>query len=77
VTALYVVCLPACTRLVLSTAGSWAACGVAPLIDRERRVGCSMDSSCELLSSLKILQAGPFTAAKCPVTLREASASSG
>ena len=29
-----------------------AACGVAPLIDRERRVGCSMDSSCELLSSL-------------------------
>jgi hypothetical protein len=29
-----------------------AACGVAPLVDRERRVGCSMDSSCELLSSL-------------------------
>ena len=51
-TALYVVCLPACTRLVLSTAGSWAACGVAPLIDRERRVGCSMDSLCELLRSL-------------------------
>ena len=30
----------------------WAACGVAPLVDRERRVGCSMDSSCELLRSL-------------------------
>jgi hypothetical protein len=29
-----------------------AACGVAPLVDRERRAGCSMDSSCELLSSL-------------------------
>jgi hypothetical protein len=29
-----------------------AACGVAPLVDRERRVGCSMDSSCELLSPL-------------------------
>jgi hypothetical protein len=26
--------------------------GFAPLIDRERRVGCSMDSSCELLNSL-------------------------
>jgi hypothetical protein len=25
---------------------------VAPLVDRERRVGCSMDSSCELLCSL-------------------------
>ena len=29
-----------------------AACGVAPLVDRQRRVGCSMDSSCELLRSL-------------------------
>ena len=26
--------------------------GVAPFIDRETRVGCSVDSSCELLRSL-------------------------
>ena len=31
---------------------SWATLWVAPLVDRERRVGCSMDSSCELLRSL-------------------------
>jgi hypothetical protein len=53
------------SRLFLPILGGWAACGVAPLIDRERRVGCSMDSSYELLSSLQTLQARPFTPAKC------------
>jgi hypothetical protein len=67
--SLYVVCLPACTRLVLSTAGSWAACGVAPLIDRERRVGCSMDSTCELLRSL---DAASGSVHRCQVPCRTA-----
>ena len=40
------------SRRFLPIPGASAACGVAPLADTEARVGCSMDSSCELLSSL-------------------------
>jgi hypothetical protein len=40
------------SRLFLPIPGCCAACGVTPLDDRERRVGCSMDSSCELLRSI-------------------------
>jgi hypothetical protein len=48
--------------------------GVAPLVDRERRVGCSMDSSCELLSSLDPAW-GSVHCCEVPCRTLEASAS--
>jgi hypothetical protein len=49
-------CIVLCTappfKNGLAHSWGWTPCGVAPLADRGTRVGCSVDSSCEWMSSL-------------------------